>query len=112
MRHDFVVTWASGRSYIYSTSLLIHRCAGFQKLGCGRGRQGRKRPEIRKTSAFASVSRNWKPGAGMLVIDGTITKYEEGKPMMRLFIGMGAGSSLFEADVLFRDEAGREVWAD
>ena len=58
---------------------------------------------IKKSGKFSNVGRNAKPDANTLVIDGTITKYEEGKPALRLFIGMGAGSSFFEADVEFRD---------
>ena len=61
---------------------------------------------LNKTSRFSSVGRNSKPDANTLVIDGVITKYEEGNPMLRLFIGMGAGSSFFEADVNFRDSKG------
>ena len=59
--------------------------------------------EIKKSGKFSNVGRNGKPDANTLVIDGTITKYEEGKPALRLFIGMGAGSSFFEADIEFRD---------
>lgn len=62
--------------------------------------------EIKTKSRFASVGRNSKPDANTLVIDGVITKYHEGNPMLRLFIGMGAGSSFFEADVYFRDSKG------
>jgi opacity protein-like surface antigen len=38
-----------------------------------------------------------------------ITKYEEGNSMLRLFIGMGAGSSFFEAEVYFRDSNGAVI---
>jgi Domain of unknown function (DUF4410) len=62
--------------------------------------------EIKKTGRFAAVSRNSKPDENTLVIDGLITKYREGNSMLRLFVGMGAGSSFFEADVYFRDSQG------
>jgi Domain of unknown function (DUF4410) len=57
--------------------------------------------EIKKTGRFAAVSRNSKPDENTLIIDGVITKYREGNSMLRLFVGMGAGSSFFEADVIF-----------
>lgn len=65
--------------------------------------------EIKTRGRFASVSRNAKPDANTLVIDGVITKYEEGNSMLRLFIGFGAGSSFFEADVYFRDSKGAVI---
>jgi hypothetical protein len=65
--------------------------------------------EIEKTGRYAVVGRNSKPDENTLVIDGVITKYEEGNSMLRLFIGMGAGSSFFEADVYFRDSRGAVV---
>jgi hypothetical protein len=65
--------------------------------------------EIKTRGRFVSVSRNAKPDANTLVIDGVITKYEEGNSMLRLFIGFGAGSSFFEADVYFRDSKGAVV---
>ena len=65
--------------------------------------------EIKKTGRFAVVGRDSKPDANTLVVDGVITKYEEGNSMLRLFIGFGAGSSFFEADVYFRDSKGAVV---
>ena len=62
--------------------------------------------EIKSKGGFASVGRDTKPDANTLVIDGVITKYHEGNPMLRAFIGMGAGSAFFEADVYFRDSKG------
>jgi hypothetical protein len=61
---------------------------------------------LNKTGKFSSVKRNAKPDADTLVIDGVITKYVEGNPTLRLFIGMGAGSAFFESDVEFRDSKG------
>jgi opacity protein-like surface antigen len=65
--------------------------------------------ELKATARFSSVARNAKPGPNTLVITGVITKYEEGNSMLRLFIGMGAGSSFFESDVFFRDNTGTTV---
>jgi hypothetical protein len=65
--------------------------------------------EIKKTSRFSSVVRNAKPDANTLVIDGVITKFQEGNAQMRFWIGMGAGSAFFEADVEFRDGNGLRV---
>ena len=61
---------------------------------------------INKGGRFSSVKRNATADANTLVIDGVITKYEEGNSTLRLFIGMGAGSSFFESDVNFRDSKG------
>jgi Domain of unknown function (DUF4410) len=65
--------------------------------------------EIKSKGGFASVGRDTKPDANTLVIDGVITKYHEGNPMLRAFIGMGAGSAFFEADVYFRDSKGNMI---
>jgi len=65
--------------------------------------------EIKKTGKFANVSRTGKPDADTLVINGVITKYKEGNPQLRLWIGMGAGSSFFEATVDFRDHKGGKI---
>ena len=54
--------------------------------------------EIRKTGAYPTVSR--EPGEGeALQISGVITRYAAGNALLRLFIGMGAGSSYFDATV-------------
>ena len=52
--------------------------------------------KIRATGAFQEVIRGPSPGKA-LVISGRITRLEEGNGALRLFIGMGAGSSHFEA---------------
>jgi hypothetical protein len=65
--------------------------------------------EIKKSGKFSHVARNARPDASTLVIDGTIMKYEEGNPSLRLWIGMGAGSAFFEADVQFRDGKGSSI---
>jgi hypothetical protein len=65
--------------------------------------------EINKRSKFTNVGRNVKPDGNTLVITGTITKYEEGNPSLRFWVGMGAGSAFFEADVQFRDGKGASI---
>jgi len=64
---------------------------------------------LNKTGKFASVKRNATPDANTLVVDGVITKYVEGNPTLRFFIGMGAGSAFFESDVNFRDSKGATI---
>jgi opacity protein-like surface antigen len=65
--------------------------------------------ELRATARFSKVSRNAPADANTLVVTGTITKYHEGNSMLRLFVGMGAGSAFFEADIYFRDNKGVSV---
>ncbi|RYG59753.1 MAG: DUF4410 domain-containing protein [Alphaproteobacteria bacterium] len=38
-----------------------------------------------------------------LIVDGAVTRYTEGNKALRLLVGMGAGSSYFDADVNVRD---------
>ncbi|NJR41650.1 MAG: DUF4410 domain-containing protein [Akkermansiaceae bacterium] len=59
--------------------------------------------EIAKTGRFKSVSGSGKAGADTLIIDGDITRYNEGNASLRMFIGMGAGSSYFDAVSRFSD---------
>lgn len=59
--------------------------------------------ELIKTSAFESVERGDAAQPGALWIDGRITRYEKGNAAARLFIGMGAGSSYFDAVVNIKD---------
>ena len=65
--------------------------------------------EIKTKGRFGAVERNSKPDPNTLVIDGVITKYHEGNSALRFFIGMGAGSAFFEADVYFRDANGNVI---
>lgn len=59
--------------------------------------------ELGKTKAFEKVDRGEKPAAGTLVVSGNITRCVEGNPSLRFWIGMGAGSSYFDALVLVSD---------
>jgi hypothetical protein len=47
--------------------------------------------EVKKTGRYAVVGRNSQPDINTLVIDGVITKYEEGNSMLRLFYRNGRG---------------------
>ncbi|MDZ4286858.1 MAG: DUF4410 domain-containing protein [Prosthecobacter sp.] len=60
---------------------------------------------VRSSRPGVMVSRNGPPDAGTLVIGGEITRYMEGNAALRLFIGMGAGSSYFDANIRFSDGA-------
>lgn len=66
--------------------------------------------EIRDTNAYAEVLRE-ASAEPALAVTGAVTRYQEGKAAMRLFIGMGAGSSYFDADVLFTDNLSQEQLA-
>ena len=59
--------------------------------------------ELRRRNTFTDVSYNGFASANTLLINGSITRYEEGDAAARLIIGMGVGSSYFDAVVEFRD---------
>jgi hypothetical protein len=59
--------------------------------------------EVRRSRPGVMVARNGPPDAGTLVIGGEITRYMEGNAALRLFIGMGAGSSYFDANIRYSD---------
>ena len=65
--------------------------------------------EIRKSRRFSSVVRNGVPDSNTLVIDGIVTKYDEGSTSKRIFLGMGFGMSFLEATVNFRDGKGNII---
>lgn len=58
--------------------------------------------EIRKTGAYAEVLRE-PNGQPAVMVTGTIIGYKEGNAAARFLVGMGAGSSYFDAEVLFSD---------
>jgi hypothetical protein len=65
--------------------------------------------QIRITHAYFEVLRvpNSAPG---IEISGAITRYQRGNAVARLVIGLGAGSSYFDADVVFSDNpSGRRL---
>ncbi len=58
---------------------------------------------LQRQNPNLKVSRSGKPSADTLVIGGEVTRYMEGNKALRLFVGMGAGSSYFDANVRFSD---------
>ena len=59
--------------------------------------------ELTKTQAFEKVNRVDKPQPGTLVVSGDITRCSEGNASLRLWIGLGAGNSYFDATVRASD---------
>jgi hypothetical protein len=60
---------------------------------------------IRIAKPTADVSRTGNPAEGTLVISGEVTRYVEGSAALRFLVGMGAGSSYFDANVYITDGA-------
>jgi len=60
--------------------------------------------ELKKKGIFKEVTRTETEG-GALVIGGAITRYQEGNAAVRFLIGLGAGSSYFDATVNFINDA-------
>lgn len=58
---------------------------------------------MRQSKPAISVERKGTPDANTLVVGGDITRYAEGSAALRLLVGMGAGSSYFDADIRFSD---------
>ncbi len=67
--------------------------------------------EIRKTGAYAEVLRD-TTGEPAIVVSGNIIRLQEGNAAARFFIGMGAGSSYFDATVFFADGLSDEPLAE
>ena len=65
--------------------------------------------EIKKTSRFSVVNRNTSPDSDTLIIDGVITKYDEGSTQKRIWLGMGFGMAFLEATVNFGDSKGNRI---
>jgi len=65
--------------------------------------------EIRKTRKFETVIRNGVADPNTLIVDGIVTKYDEGSTSKRMWLGMGFGMSFLEATVTFRDSKGNRV---
>lgn len=59
--------------------------------------------ELEKKAAFEKVAHVAAPQPGSLVIKGDITRCVEGGAAMRYLVGVGAGSSYFDATVQFAD---------
>jgi hypothetical protein len=65
---------------------------------------------ISKAKPGVEVARGSKGGSGTLVISGEVTRYAEGNAALRFLVGMGAGSSYFDANLYFTDGGtGKEI---
>ncbi len=65
---------------------------------------------IQRQTPNVPVSRSGKPDSDTLVIGGEVTRYMEGNAALRLMVGMGAGSSYFDANVRFYDgKSGKSI---
>jgi hypothetical protein len=67
---------------------------------------------IKSKNLFDKIERNANSTESALLIDGNITQYEEGNPALRTLIGLGAGSSHFDAKVNFKDNITKELLAE
>ncbi|HEV2434994.1 MAG TPA: DUF4410 domain-containing protein [Verrucomicrobiae bacterium] len=63
-------------------------------------------------NVFKEVARTGSPDSQTLIISGTITRYTEGDAIGRLLIGLGAGSSYFDATVDFKDGTTSDILAN
>lgn len=61
--------------------------------------------ELRKLNVFESVGRGDAAAEGALFIEGEITRFERGNAAAKFLIGMGAGSTYFDAIVEIKDGA-------
>jgi len=57
--------------------------------------------ELRNTGRFSKVSRSGSVDSETLVIGGTITDYDDGNAVAKMFIGFAAGNSNFNSNVNF-----------
>jgi len=64
---------------------------------------------VKASDAFREVVRDGLVDTNTLVVAGAITRYEEGSAALRLWIGMGAGSSYFDARVDLLDGTNNAV---
>ncbi len=65
--------------------------------------------EIRRVKPGVSVTRNGAVSPATLVVSGEVTRCEEGTAALRALIGMGAGSSYFDARVRLADGTGKAL---
>jgi hypothetical protein len=59
--------------------------------------------EVSGQNVFGSVARGGRADSNTLVIDGEVTRFVEGNAALRAIVGLGAGSSYFDANVRFID---------
>ncbi|MEM7432737.1 MAG: DUF4410 domain-containing protein [Pseudomonadota bacterium] len=68
--------------------------------------------ELVKREVFESIRRGLEDGddtAGVLVIGGDVTRYERGNAAAKFLVGLGAGSTYFDATVNVMDASSGEV---
>ena len=65
--------------------------------------------EIESKKVFNNVERNANSTNSCLLIDGKVTKCDEGNAAARMLFGFGAGSSHFDADVYIRDNKTNQI---
>jgi len=68
--------------------------------------------ELGAKNVFKEVARTGSPDSQTLIVSGTITRYTEGDAIGRLLIGLGAGSSYFDATVDFKDGTTSDILAN
>ncbi len=59
--------------------------------------------ELEKLGFLESIARGGEAGEGALLIDGKITRFERGNAAAKFLVGLGAGSTYFDAVVRVRD---------
>ncbi len=64
---------------------------------------------IKSKKSFDKVQRNVNSTDRAILIDGDITRYDEGNAVMRILIGLGAGSSHFNAKINIKDNETKEL---
>lgn len=62
--------------------------------------------EILRQRPSANIARTGAADAQTLVVEGEIKRFVEGNAALRLLIGMGAGSSYFDAEIRLTDASG------
>lgn len=73
------------------------------------------RHDIKKKGIFSSVKdsasdeESTESQEKTLLIEGDVTRYQEGNKALRMLVGLGAGSSYFDADILFKDRDSGET---
>ena len=65
--------------------------------------------ELRKEGHFSNISRGGAADANTLVIEGVVTKYDEGDQSKRMWLGMGFGMAFLEGTVKFSDSKGNVI---
>ncbi len=65
--------------------------------------------ELLRLKPSAAILSEGKPDADTLVVSGNITRFVEGSAALRFWVGMGAGSSYFDATLRVTDGSGKHL---